>query len=111
MVDIQRQLDEAQRVVRERDATSGMSRAPGSLPLPPNEGAPQLRRAPSAGPAGDQGAVFDIAAIERDTSIAIDGAFDGRRRRRRAVLLFVSVVVIVFGGLLAALAGSYLPHG
>jgi hypothetical protein len=54
--------------------------------------------------------LFDIAAIERDTNIQIDGAIDGRRRKLRLALTFVLLLLIVFGGLFAALAYSYAPH-
>jgi hypothetical protein len=54
--------------------------------------------------------LFDIAAIERDTNIQIDGAIDGRRRKLRLALTFVLLLLVVFGGLFAALAYSYAPH-
>jgi hypothetical protein len=54
--------------------------------------------------------VLDVAAIERDASVTIDGAIDGRRRKLRLVLTFVLLLLLVFGGLFAALANSYTPH-
>jgi hypothetical protein len=54
--------------------------------------------------------VLDVAAIERDASIDVDGALDGRRRKRRLALTFVLLLLVVFGGLFAALARSYSPH-
>jgi hypothetical protein len=54
--------------------------------------------------------VLDVAAIERDSTVSIDGAIDGRRRRLRIALTFVLLLLVVFGGLFAALAYSYTPH-
>jgi hypothetical protein len=54
--------------------------------------------------------ILDIAAIERDVNVNIDGALDGRRRKVRLVLTFVLLLLVVFGGLFAALANSYTPH-
>jgi hypothetical protein len=54
--------------------------------------------------------VLDVAAIERDASVNIDGAIDGRRRKLRLVLTFVLLLLVIFGGLFAALAYSYTPH-
>ena len=54
--------------------------------------------------------VLDVAAIERDASIQIDGALDGRRRKLRLALTFTLLLLVVFGGLFAALAYSYTPH-
>jgi hypothetical protein len=55
-------------------------------------------------------ALLDVAAIERDTSIQIDGALDGRRRKVRLTVTFVLLLLVVFGGLFAALAYSYAPQ-
>jgi hypothetical protein len=52
---------------------------------------------------------LDIAAIERDTSIQVDGALDGRKRKRRLAITFVLLLLVVFGGLFGALAHSYTP--
>jgi hypothetical protein len=54
--------------------------------------------------------ILDVAAIERDASIHIDGAIDGRRRKVRLAVTFVLLLLVVFGGLFAALAYSYAPH-
>jgi hypothetical protein len=54
--------------------------------------------------------LFDVAAIERDASVVIDGALDGRRRKVRLALTFVLILLVIFGGLFAALANSYQPH-
>jgi hypothetical protein len=54
--------------------------------------------------------ILDVAAIERDVNVHIDGAIDGRRRRLRLALTFTLVLVAIFGGLFAALAYSYAPH-
>jgi hypothetical protein len=53
--------------------------------------------------------VFDVAAIERDTSIQVDGALDGRKRKRRLAITFALLLILVFGGLFGALAHSYTP--
>jgi|CZKU01.1.fsa_nt_gi hypothetical protein len=58
-----------------------------------------------------QAPTLDIAAINRDVHIDMDGALDGSKRRRRLALTFVLVLLIVFGGLFGALAHSYAPHG
>jgi hypothetical protein len=54
--------------------------------------------------------ILDVAAIERDASVTIDGAIDGRRRKVRLAITFVLLLLVVFGGLFAALAYSYQPH-
>jgi hypothetical protein len=53
---------------------------------------------------------LDVAAIERDASIVVDAALNGRSRRRRLVLTFVFLLVVLFGALGYALALSYAPH-
>jgi hypothetical protein len=58
-----------------------------------------------------QAATLDIAAINRDVHIDMDGALDGSKRRRRLALTFVLLLLVVFGGLFGALAHSYTPHG
>jgi hypothetical protein len=58
-----------------------------------------------------QGRTLDIAAINRDVHVDVDGAIDGKRRRRRLAVTVVLVVLVVFGGLFGALAYSYTPHG
>jgi hypothetical protein len=58
-----------------------------------------------------QGATLDLAAINRDVHIDMDGALDGSKRRRRLALTFVLLLLVVFGGLFGALAHSYTPHG
>jgi hypothetical protein len=55
-------------------------------------------------------AVLDVRAIERDTSISVDGAIDGSKRKRKVFFTFAFVLIAVFGGLFAALARSYQPH-
>jgi hypothetical protein len=54
--------------------------------------------------------ILDVAAIERDASVTIDGAIDGRKRKVRLAITFVLLLLVVFGGLFAALAYSYQPH-
>jgi hypothetical protein len=54
--------------------------------------------------------ILDVAAIERDASVSIDGAIDGRKRKVRLAITFVLLLLVVFGGLFAALAYSYQPH-
>ncbi len=54
--------------------------------------------------------VLDIAAIERDRNVSIDGAIDGRRRKLKIAITFTLLLLAVFGGLFAALAYSYAPH-
>ncbi len=54
--------------------------------------------------------ILDVAAIERDASVTIDGAIDGRKRKIRLAITFVLLLLVVFGGLFAALAYSYQPH-
>jgi hypothetical protein len=66
--------------------------------------------APSPQAVSAQGAVLNLAAIERDVHVQMDGGLDGRRRRRRLVWTLVLFVLVVFGGLGAALASSYTPH-
>jgi hypothetical protein len=97
MVDMQRQLEEAQRILREREAAAAelAIRAVAAKPLP------VLPRPPPD---------LDVAAIARDTSIAIDDAFDGRKRRRRMAFMLTLAILAIFGGLFAALAQSYLHH-
>jgi hypothetical protein len=53
---------------------------------------------------------LDVAAIERDTSIVVDDALNGRSRRRRLVLALVFLFVALFGVLGYAVARSYAPH-
>jgi hypothetical protein len=55
-------------------------------------------------------ALLDIAAIERDVNVKIDGALDGRKRKVRLFVTFTLVLLVLFGGLFAALANSYAPH-
>jgi hypothetical protein len=52
---------------------------------------------------------LNVAAIERDVRIHVDGGLDGRKRRFRLVLTLVLLLVVAFGGLFAALAQSYAP--
>jgi hypothetical protein len=62
-------------------------------------------------PPAPQAPVLDVAAINRDVNIQVDGALDGNKRRRRLALTFVVLLLVVFGGLFGALAHSYTPHG
>jgi hypothetical protein len=125
--DIQRRLDDLER----RPVTVAASAPPITVPAPmrpPQATYPGGAAAPgsvvpvSVAPASivpipvtvasiaPRPPIFDIAAIERDVSIQIDGAIDGRRRKRRLALTFVLVLLVLFGGLFAALANSYAPH-
>jgi hypothetical protein len=58
-----------------------------------------------------QGRTLDIATINRDVHVEVDGAIDGKRRRRRLAVTVALVLLVVFGGLFGALAYSYTPHG
>jgi hypothetical protein len=132
--DINRRIDELER----RPLAAAPMAAPATAPSPaasagPQAIAPPPYRPPQAtfpGPGGSMapipisvaslapGApslaprppVLDVAAIERDASVTIDGAIDGRRRKLRLALTFVLLLLLVFGGLFAALAYSYAPH-
>jgi hypothetical protein len=53
--------------------------------------------------------ILNVAAIERDVHIHVDGGLDGSKRRFRLVLTLVLLLVVAFGGLFAALAQSYAP--
>ncbi len=53
---------------------------------------------------------LDVAAIERDTSIVVDDALNGRSRRLRLVLILALFLVAVFGCLGFMLVKSYSPH-
>jgi hypothetical protein len=57
-----------------------------------------------------QGRTLDIATINRDVHVDVDGAIDGKRRRRRLAVTVALVLLVVFGGLFGALAYSYTPH-
>jgi hypothetical protein len=54
---------------------------------------------------------LDVKAIERDTSIVVDSALDGRNRRLKLILTFVFGIVVVFALLGFALVRSYAPQG
>jgi len=68
--------------------------------------APAASRAPWVQPGG--GPTLDLAAIERDNSIAIDMPFDGAKRRRRLKMGCAFVMIVSLGGLLAVLISSYM---
>jgi hypothetical protein len=81
-------------------AAPGAAALPVSMPPIPITVASLVPRAP----------LLDVAAIERDANIQIEGALDGRRRKVRLAVTFVLLLLVVFGGLFAALAYSYAPH-
>jgi len=55
-------------------------------------------------------ASIDIRAIERDPSIVVEGALDGKNRRLRLILTFLFAIIVVFAVLGFALIRSYAPH-
>ena len=152
MLDMQRQLEEAQRIIREREqaaatqpaatqpaatqpaatqpaatqpaATQPAATQPAPTPLAPEASQaaqplatvaplpPVRARMPSllAVPAADA-PLLDLKAIEQDTSIATDDAFDGRRRKRRILVVFAVFLLAAFGALFALLAQSYAHRG
>lgn len=125
MLDMQRQLEEAQRLVRDRERaaaatnqTSSAYAAPVSVASAPQAQATPVAYAPQAAHAvpaaiavaARAAPAIDLAAIARDKSIEIDSAFDGSKRRRRAVILFVLIILAIFGSLFGALAASYAHH-
>jgi hypothetical protein len=103
VLDLQNQLAEAQRIIREREVGAARLDDPTA---PVQARAMMVSRVEFEAPRP----VLDLKAIERDTSIVIDDAFDGRRRRRKMALLFSLFLLIVFGGLFALLWRSYQPH-
>jgi hypothetical protein len=84
--------------------------APSSEPYRRQQPSYPAAIAVSVAPSPQAGPVLNLAAIERDVHVQMDGGLDGRRRRRRLVWTFVLFVLVVFGGLGAALASSYTPH-
>jgi hypothetical protein len=104
VLDLQNQLAEAQRIIREREL--------GGAPLDPNAPAPVPARARMVSRVEFEPPrpVLDLKAIERDKSIVIDDMFDGRKRRRKAVIVFSFFLLVIFGGLFALLWRSYQPH-
>ena len=124
--EIQRRLDELERrplVVAPAPAAAAGSpdaTSPGDLPRrrrrrrrrPPASVVP-VSMAPipmTMGSIAPRPPVLDVAAIERDRSVSIDGAIDGRRRKLKIAITFTLLLLAVFGGLFAALAYSYTPH-
>ena len=115
MLDMQRQLEEAQRIVRDRERAVALaaSAAPAHAPpaQPQSTSVAHAVAVPAAiAMAARAAPPVDLAAIARDRSIEIDSAFDGSKRKRRAVLLFALVILAIFGSLFGALAASYAHH-
>jgi hypothetical protein len=118
MLDMQRQLEEAQRIVRDREramalaASAAPAHAPPPLPAQPQStSVAHAVAVPAAIALATRAApAVDLAAIARDRSIEIDSAFDGSKRKRRAVILFALVILAIFGSLFGALAASYAHH-
>lgn len=104
VLDLQNQLAEAQRIIRERELAAARGEAFDPMPMRARMVSQVLLE--SAAPAP----VLDLKAIERDTTIVIDDAFDGRRRRTRMAIFFTLFLLALFGGLFAMLWRSYLPH-
>ena len=119
--ELQRRIEDLERhpPVMASGPSPGTAATAGAMAAP----APYRQAQPSYHPAGSiapipvtlaslapRPPVLDVAAIERDVNVQIDGAIDGRRRKLRLALTFVLLLLVVFGGLFAALAYSYTPH-
>jgi hypothetical protein len=99
--------------LEKRPAQTTISVAPADGYRQPQPSYPDGYRQPQASYAGvsitPRAPVLDVAAIERDASIQVDGALDGRKRKRRLAITFALLLILVFGGLFGALAHSYTP--
>jgi hypothetical protein len=113
MVDMQRELEEARRIIREREQATASAASPAppaaatALAEPVAAPAPRARMVSLPQAPVAMAPVLDVKAIEQDSSIETDFALDGRRRRRRLAVVFAVMLFVVFGGLFALLAQSY----
>ena len=112
VVDMQRQLEQAQELVREHERALALAEALGQARLINAVASPVAASylPPAIALASRPAPPIDLAAIARDTSIQIDPAFNGSWSKRRAVSFLVLTIVTGFGSLIAALVLSYLPH-
>jgi hypothetical protein len=114
MVPLTQVLSEILRRVEELERRAQAAPAMGYGAMPPARAAMPSYQAIDPGGISRVTAVapkaLDIRAIERDTSIVVDGALDGRNRRLKLILTFVFALIAVFAGLGFALIKSYAPQ-